>query len=67
MVNVVAAPLIPGVTVGGLNVAVAPGGSPEADIVTTLLKEPPSGGTVTGIATEPPSAAVTGTAGAVTI
>lgn len=66
MVNIVGAPVVPGVTVGGLNVAVAPGGSPVADIVTTLLNGPPSGGTVMPITTEPPSAAVNGVAAAVT-
>src|SRR5580658_8459485 len=66
MVNVVATPEAPGTTVGGLKVAVAPGGRPLADIVTMLLNEPFRGGTVTMTCTEPPSAAVTGAAGAVT-
>src|SRR5579863_8012591 len=67
MVITVGAPALPGVTVGGLKVAMAPGGSPLADRVTTLLKAPPTGGTVTLIATEPPSVTVTGAGGAVTV
>jgi hypothetical protein len=66
MVITVGAPALPGVTLGGLNVAVAPGGSPEAESVTTLLNAPPSGGTVIFTVTAPPGATVTGVVGAVT-
>ena len=47
-------PVDPGITVGGLNVAVAPGGKPVTDIVTTALYAPPIGGTVIVMLTEPP-------------
>jgi hypothetical protein len=36
MVSTVGAPALPGVTVGGLKVALATGGSPVAESVTTL-------------------------------
>src|SRR5579863_5520495 len=67
MVKIVGAPPDPGLTVGGLKVAVAPAGRPLADMVTTLLNAPPSGGTVTGMVTKPPSATETGVAGATTV
>lgn len=51
---------------GGVKVAVAPAGRPEADIVTTLSKGPPMGGTVMLISTEPPAFTVNDDAGAVT-
>ena len=60
------APFEPGVTTGGLNVAVAPAGNPEADIVTLLLKVPIGGMpivTLTGV----PGVAAIGAAGAVTL
>src|SRR5271168_542176 len=56
MVKTVGAPFAPGVTVAGKNITVEPGGSPVADMVTRLLNAPPSGGTLTLIITEPPSA-----------
>jgi len=64
---IVCSPSAPGVTVAGLNVAVARGGNPVATRVTTLVYEPPSGGTVTVICTEPPSLTVNGVCGAVTV
>jgi hypothetical protein len=67
MVNTVGAPAAPGVTAGGLNVAVAPSGSPRAESATTLSNAPPTGGTVTLISTIAPWEAVTGAAGAVTV
>ena len=67
IVMTVVSPSAPGVTVGGLNVAVAPGGRPLAASVTTLLNAPPSGGTVTVICTEPPSATSNGVCGAATV
>ena len=67
IVITVGAPAVPGVTVGGLKVAAAPGGSPVAESVTTLSKAPPSGGTVMLTITDPPGAIVTGVAGAVTV
>jgi hypothetical protein len=67
MVMTVGAPALPGVTVGGLKVATAPGGRPEADIVTTLSKAPPRGGTEILKVAIPPGATVTGAAGAVTV
>jgi hypothetical protein len=67
MVITVGAPALPGVTVGGLNVAVAPGGNPEAERVTMLLNAPPSGGTVRLTVTNPPGATMTGVAGPVTV
>ena len=67
MVITVVAPAVPGVTVGGLNVAVAPGGSPVAESVTTLSKAPPTGGTERLTDTDPPGAIVTGVVGAVTV
>ncbi len=66
MVSTVVAPDAPGVTMGGVKVAVAPAGKPEADIVTTLSKGPPMGGTVMLISTEPPAFTVNDDAGAVT-
>jgi hypothetical protein len=59
MVMTVGAPEVPGVTVGGLKVTVAPAGRPVADILTTLLKQPPNGGTVTFTTTAPPADTVT--------
>ena len=38
----------------------APAGRPEADMVTTLSKEPPTGGTVILMSTEPPAFTVNG-------
>ena len=67
IVITVGAPAVPGVTVGGLKVAVAPAGSPEAESVTTLLNAPPKGGTVRLILTEPPGATGTGVVGPVTV
>lgn len=58
---------MPGVTVGGLNVAVAPGGSPVAESVTTLLNAPPSGGTVMLMVAAPPGATGTGVVGPLTV
>lgn len=66
MVSFVGAPEAPGITVGGVKVAVAPAGKPEADMVTTLSKEPPMGGTVMLMSTEPPAWTVKGLPGAVT-
>ena|ERR1700678_368784 len=59
MVKMVGAFALPGVTVGGLKLPVAPGGSALADMVTTLPNVPPTGSTVTLILTDPPSATVT--------
>jgi len=67
MVITVGAPAVPGVTVSGLKRAVAPGGNPVADIVTGLLKAPPTGGTVTLTCTEPPCITNNGAGGAVTV
>ena len=67
MVSTVVAPAVPGVTTAGLKLAVAPAGSPVADIVTALLNGPPTGGTVIGILTEPPCAMVNGVCVAVTL
>jgi hypothetical protein len=67
IVITVGAPALPGVTVGGLKVAVAPAGRPEADRVTTLLNAPPSGGTVMSTVAAPPDATGTAVAGAVTV
>src|SRR5271165_2003788 len=63
----VGAPAAPGVTVAGLNVAVARGGNPLADMVTTLLKGPPKGGTVTLTVTLPPWPTTNGVCGALTV
>ena len=65
-VMTVVAPAEPGVTTGGLKVAVAPAGKPEADIVTLLLKVP-MGGTPIVTSTGLPGVAVTGAVGAVTL
>ena len=65
IVSTVVAPAAPGVTVGGLNVAVLPAGSPVADMVTTLVKEPPNGATLTLTLTILPAATVIGVVGAV--
>ena len=62
----VLAPVAPGVTTGGLKVAVAPAGKPEADIVTLLLNVP-IGGTPIETLTGVPGVAATGAAGAVTL
>ena len=67
MVMTVVAPVEPGVTTGGLKVAVAPAGNPEADIVTRLLKEVPIGGTLIVTLTELPGVAESGAGGAVTL
>jgi hypothetical protein len=67
MVMTVVAPVDPGVTTGGLKVAVAPAGNPEADMVTWLLKELPIGGTLIVTLTELPRAAEIGAGGAVTL
>ena len=61
----VVAPTVPGVTVGGLNVAVAPDGNPDTDIVTVPLNVPPTGGTAIVICAVLPDAADTGAAGPV--
>ena len=66
MVITVLAPDAPGTTVGGAKVAVAPAGRPEADMVTTLSKDPPRGGTMISMSTDPPALTVNGLAGAVT-
>ena len=65
-VMTVLAPVEPGVTTGGLKVAVAPAGNPDADIVTWLLKAP-IGGTPIVTATGVPGVAATGAVGAVTL
>jgi hypothetical protein len=65
-VMTVVAPAEPGVTTGGLNVAVAPAGKPEADIVTLLLKVP-MGGTPIGTLSGVPGVATTAAVGAVTM
>src|SRR5215475_1416323 len=65
-VMIVVAPDAPGVTTGGLKVAVAPAGNPEADMVTLLLKVP-MGGTPIVMATGVPGVAETGAVGAVTL
>jgi hypothetical protein len=67
MVMTVVAPVDPGVTTGGLKVAVAPAGNPEADMVTWLLKELPIGGTLIVTLTELPGVAERGAGGAVTL
>jgi hypothetical protein len=67
IVSAVGAPVRPGVTVGGLNVALAPGGSPVAESVTTPSNAPPSGGTVMSMVAAPPGATGTGAVGAVTV
>ena len=54
------APEAPGVTVGGAKVAVAPAGRPEADMMTTLSKAPPMGGTAISMSTDPPALTVNG-------
>lgn len=64
-VMTVVAPAAPGVTVGGTNVATAPAGKPEADMVTTPVKEVPSGATWIVTFAEPPDATSIGAAGAV--
>src|SRR4051794_10971676 len=66
MCSTVFAPDAPGITVTGLNVATAPDGNPDADMMTTLLKSPPIGGTVTLISTDPPAFTVNGDCGALT-
>lgn len=65
MVSTVVAPAAPGVTVGGLNVAVSPAGSPVSDMLTTLVKEPPNGATLILTLTMPPAATVIGVVGPV--
>src|SRR5271156_1284673 len=65
-VRVVGEPVAPGVIVGGVNTATAPIGKPVADIVTTLLKAPPRGGTVSGMLTSAPCGAVIGAVGPTT-
>lgn len=67
IVIVVGAAEFPGVTVAGLKVNVAPGGSPVGDKVTTPLNAPPTGDTVRLTLTELPAATVTGVCGAVTV
>ena len=66
MVSTVGAPSVPGVTVGGVKVAVAPGGSPEAESVTMLSNGPPRGGMVRAKVAAPPGATETGVDGPVT-
>lgn len=67
MVITVARPALPGTTVAGMKKAVAPGGSPEADIVTTPLNVPPAGATRTVTFAEPPGVTVRGVDGAVSV
>lgn len=67
MVSTVVAPVVPGVTTAGAKLAVAPGGSPVADMVTALLNGPPTGGTIIGMLTDPPCANTKGVCGAVTL
>jgi hypothetical protein len=62
----VVVPAAPGVTIGGVNVTVAPGGCPVADNVTGLLNGPPMDGTITVTVTIPPCATGNGVCGAVT-
>jgi hypothetical protein len=66
MVITVDWPALPGMTVAGLKETVAPGGNPDADIVTAPLNVPPTGATVTVTFTEPPGVTVTGVCGALT-
>jgi hypothetical protein len=53
-VRTVGAVPVPGVTVGGAKLAVAPSGSPVTDIFTGLLKFPPMGATLSGKDAVPP-------------
>jgi hypothetical protein len=62
----VVVPVLPGITVGGAKDAMAPGGKPIADMVTTLLKGLPVGATLTRMATAPPGATSNGVCGAET-
>lgn len=48
------APVVPGVTEAGANVAVAPVGNPVADNTTAPVNVTPNGAIVIGTATEPP-------------
>jgi len=66
IVSTVDWPALPGITVVGLKEAVAPGGSPEADIVTTPLKVSPLGITLTEAFAESPGVTVR-VCGAVTV
>jgi hypothetical protein len=61
---VVAADELPGTTVFGLKVAVAPAGSPVADNVTVPLYVPPTADTVILTLAEPVAATLTGVVGA---
>ena len=63
----VGAPELPGMTVGGLKVPVAPDGSPVENMVTTLSNAPPTGRTLTSIFTAPPCATVTDVSRVVTV
>lgn len=54
MVNVELAPVVPGVTVGGAKLAVAPGGNPLAASVTTLSYAPLTGFTLIVYVATPP-------------
>lgn len=67
IVITVVAPVCPGVTIGGLKVAVAPAGNPEADITTWLVKDVPTGGTLIVMLSELPGVAENGVGGAVTL
>jgi hypothetical protein len=64
MVIVIDASASRGVTVSGLKVAVAPEGSPEADMVTALLHTVPAGVTVILMFTEWPEVTPNGPGGA---
>jgi len=63
----VVVPELPGITVGGIKEAVAPGGRFVADIITTLLKGLPVGATSTVISTDPPCITLNGVCGAATV
>src|ERR1700722_19413229 len=67
MVITVCGPAGPGATVGGLKMAVAPAGSPEAESVTVLLNAPPRGGTLMLTVTNPPSGTSNGVPGALMV
>src|SRR5579862_1467903 len=55
---------MPGTTLGGAKPTAAPGGKPEADMVTTSLYAPPTGGRNTLTFTDPPALTVNGVCGA---
>jgi hypothetical protein len=66
-INRVDAPELPGMTVEGLKLAVAPAGRPEEDMVTTLSNAPPTGRTLTSIFTDPLCGTATDVSGVVTV